>query len=145
MKSKNLLIIVATFVSTLAFAGKETDGLPGNSRRGAAEKIYAALDVKEFSNDIAGASNTIKSIGGLECVRTEIMNLGARASFKCSLDVEDMNAQEIYEALNVAEINIVPPHVLGASRLQKKVATLSCTKSAPVVPRPVFSYSCQLN
>jgi hypothetical protein len=148
MKQKTLMILTLALLPTFAFAGKETDGVPGPSARsGAAEKIYDALnvDAKEDPNDNPGVGHAIKSVGGLECVRTQVIALGAKPTFKCSLDVEDQNAQEIYEALDVAEKNITPPRLLGVGTFQKKVATLSCTRSRPVVLHPVDSYSCQLN
>lgn len=52
--------------------------------------------------------------------------------------------QRLYEALNIAEVNVTPDGILGASTYQKKVGSLNCERTQGVYPGAVSTYHCAL-
>jgi hypothetical protein len=76
-----------------------------------------------------------KSYGGLTCVSTP--------AYKCTIAAKH-DTKLIYTYLKLPEKNVTSALVLGSKTVQKKVGRLMCTKTTPVVPKPVPSYFCSL-
>jgi hypothetical protein len=109
--------------------------------------IYSVLDVEEVdpTPGIVGTTNRVKEVGGLKCRKSMGFGpTGPRTSAYCEFKGR-RNNQKIYDALNVAAINVTPPGRAGAVTHQKSVEQLVCESSKPVVPRAKAKYTCSMN
>ena len=96
------------------------------------KEIYEALDVPavNLTPGMAGAFNFGKSIGGLSCIKEGVVYPGAEASYTCTLE-EPMDAQKIYDALNIEEIyDDYDGDLFGFYEERKEVGNLSCKKES---------------
>ncbi len=110
-------------------------------------EIYNVLNVEEVdpTPGIVGATNRVKSVGGLVCRKTMGFGpRGPRTSAYCEFKGRRSN-KKIYDALNVAAINVTPEGLAGSVTHQKAVANLVCDSQMPVVPRAKAKYTCTLN
>lgn len=110
-------------------------------------EIYNALNVEEVdpTPGIVGATNRVKAVGGLTCRKTMGFGpRGVRTSATCEFKGRRSN-KKIYDALNVAAINVTPEGLMGSVTHQKAVGNLVCDSSMPVVPRAKAKYTCTLN
>ena len=109
--------------------------------------IYNVLNVEEVdpTPGIVGATNRVKSVGGLKCRKTMgVGPHGPRTSAHCEFKGR-RNNQKIYDALNVAAINVTPAGLAGSVTHQKSVEQLVCESSKPVVPRAKAKYTCTMS
>ncbi|MDZ4082708.1 MAG: hypothetical protein U1E10_07220 [Bdellovibrionales bacterium] len=109
-------------------------------------EIYNVLDVAEVdpTPGIVGATNRVKEVGGLKCRKTMGFGpRGPRTTASCEFKGR-RNNQKIYDALNVAAVNVTPAGLAGSVTHQKAVANLVCESSKPVVPRAKAKYTCTL-
>lgn len=109
-------------------------------------EIYNVLNVEEVdpTPGIVGATNRVKEVGGLKCRKT--MGFGPHGPLTiASCEFKGRrNNQKIYDALNVAAINVTPVGLVGAVTHQKSVEQLVCKSSKPVVPRAKAKYTCSM-
>lgn len=64
--------------------------------------------------------------------------------FLTSINALAYNAEEIYSALDVVEVDL-NPGIVGASRTEKAVGGLSCIRELIIVPNAVPAFDCTLN
>lgn len=125
---------------------------PAHAASNGADAIYDALSIVEtdLTPGLVGGGNFEKSVGGLSCQRHQVITAPPfpPARYECALvEMTDSarNDAAIYMSLNVQEVNITPPGLLGSVTWQKTVGGLVCEKQQAVVPRPVPSFACVLN
>lgn len=155
---KYSLLFAVTLVSSLSLTlmngvevkaegGKEADGGPCRTCAQKSKAIYEALNVAEQNATPPGEDGVgifAKKTGGLECTRTQVVYPGAPKTYSCSLAADNRDDQAIYEALDVIEQNGVPKGFVGVSISVKTAGNLTCKKSAPVIPNPVYGFQCVL-
>lgn len=63
------------------------------------------IDVRSTRNGIPSLGSTIvaKEVGGLKCIKTTIVAPRAEPTFSCSLDSSELNAEAIYNSLDIEE------------------------------------------
>lgn len=97
-----------------------------------AQKIYDALNVEavEVNPGIAGSMRLRKAVGGLTCEMSRVVVPNVVTYYNCELanEVEGVNHEAIFEALNVEAVHLNPGFA-GKFRVRKVVANLSCTMS----------------
>jgi tRNA threonylcarbamoyladenosine modification (KEOPS) complex Pcc1 subunit len=120
-----------------------------------AEAIYEALaviaeDPRPLVDGMPpmGAMVLQKSVGGLACRKSTVFSPGGRTKIVCQLN-EEANAEAIYEALNLEEVDARPVSdgmpSLGAMIWEKAVGGLACRKVQVVYPGAPKKFSCSLN
>lgn len=111
-------------------------------------EIYNVLDVEEVdpTPGIVGATNRVKEVGGLKCRKTMGFGpRGPRTTASCEFKGR-RNDKKIYEALNVAAVNVTPAgRRIGMVINKKEAGNLACFYSRPIVPQAKAKYSCKLN
>ena len=84
-------------------------------------------------------------MGGLTCIRVQVVAPGAEAEFSCTLAQRKRDDQAIYEALDVAEENITPPQLDGGLMFKKQAGSLICIKQTIITFPPAEEFKCSLD
>lgn len=106
-----------------------------------------ARPVNEDGDRPLGVLIAQKSVGGLTCIKRQVVYPGAKASYRCALDPKAVNADVLYKALDVEEtdgrkVDENGNPALGAEIRVKTLDNLVCVASRPVVPNARFTYRC---
>lgn len=136
MKTLNL-VLALTLASGSALAAAPTTS----------EIVFKALSVSEQNvtpEHLVGSAHFQKYVGGLTCMRYQSVTANPTSSYNCALSFENRNDGEIYNSLNVKEVNTTPAGLMGASWYEKSVGNFRCEKILGVYPNAVPSYSCSL-
>lgn len=97
-----------------------------------------------------GVGMNKKSVGGLTCLMRIAIYPGAIAAYTCTLSTEDLNAELIYNSLELEEKNARPLNddgmpAPGPTVSAKIVGPFKCEKVQVVSPRSHPKYNCKLD
>lgn len=131
---KKLLIALLSLSSLSAFAQSSLD----------AQGIYESLNAQEQDVSVGeGASKFQKAVGGLTCTKSQVVYPGAQPQYSCAFDTKYLDAEQIYEALNIDAKDVSVGE--GVSKFEKSLAGMKCTLSQVIYPGAKAKYACSLS